>query len=67
MNTTRDFVRTSFTSFGTSDAATRFSVTRAPLSPLTRAGLPVVGNRAFINSWMARRPKLTPLAQSRCN
>jgi hypothetical protein len=31
---------------------------RSASIPLTRAGLPVVGNRAFIRSWIAQRARL---------
>ena len=60
MNPTRDFVRTSFSALATARVA-RPSFGSSALQ--TRAGLPVVSNRAFVAAWMARREKLVAAAQ----
>lgn len=62
MNSTRDTVRICFPGFVT-DTASR-TLPRAGVSPLTRAGLPVVGNRAFVSAWISRRRKLTVSVRS---
>lgn len=61
MNTTRDFVRTSMPVLPTARAYPTLPRSNAP--HLSRAGFPVVSNRAFINAWTARRSKLVASAQ----
>ena len=62
MNTTRDFVRSAAT--GISTGRVFRAMPRSAASTLTRAGLPVVSNRAFITAWMARREKLIAAAHA---
>ena len=61
MNSTRDFVRPAVA--GLSAGRVFRAMPRSTMSTLTRAGLPVVSNRAFVSAWMARREKLTGTPQ----
>jgi hypothetical protein len=62
MNPTREFARSVLPSLPPARSV-RASGAAAPQLTLSRAGLPVVSNRAFISAWMARRERLAAASQ----